>query len=119
MAAGLGFSRENCVALIGGAMALSLKYGRADLSIGRKPSWSRVARLVDRFKMKYGTTSCAELTRQYTVDDFPTPVRINYCCDIIDFACREAALLLFDPDETFDDPEKEAYFNRRENRTQR
>lgn len=36
---------------------------------------------------------------------------------IIDFVTREVARLLLDPDETFSDPYKEEYFDRREGKS--
>jgi hypothetical protein len=46
--------------------------------------------------------------------DFASQSRIQRCMGIIDYTTREVAGLLSDPDDTFKDPEKEAYFARRE-----
>jgi hypothetical protein len=67
---------------------------------------------VKRFKEKYQTVSCAEMT--WGFGDFASRYRIQRCMAIIDFTTFEVARLLFDPDETFADPEKESYFSRRE-----
>ncbi len=114
LAAGLGFSVNMCGALTGASLALGQKYGRyrLDEGIGRKPSWSRGTRLVERFKEKYRTVSCAEMT--WGFGDFASQARIERCMGIIDFTTRAVARLLSDPDDTFDDPDKEGYFRRRE-----
>jgi C_GCAxxG_C_C family probable redox protein len=112
LGAGLGFAKEVCGCLTGGALALGLKYGRTDLTMIRRPSWSRAVRLVERFKDRYGTTSCAEMTRVFS--DFSSPQRIARCMEIIAFTTCEVVGLLFDSDETYKDPEKDAYFARRE-----
>jgi C_GCAxxG_C_C family probable redox protein len=114
LGAGLGFTKEMCGCLTGGVLALGLKFGRSDLSKSRRPSWSRGARLVERFKERYGTTCCAEMTKGF--DDFSSTERIQRCVEMIAFTTREVAALLFDSDETYDDPEKDAYFARRESR---
>ena len=76
-----------------------------------------MARLVDRFKMKYDTTSCGELTKSFPISGFATPNRVEHCMNIIAFVTSATAQLLSDPDETFNDAEKEAYFVERERKT--
>ncbi len=112
LGAGLGYSQNMCGALTAAALALGLKYGRADLHISRKPSWSRGHRLVERFVERFQTVSCAEITGRF--EDFCSPARIGHCMAIIAFATQEAADLLFEPDESYSDPIKEEYFARRE-----
>lgn len=114
LGAGLGFCRQTCGALMGGGLALGLKFGRRDLTGSRRGSWSRMARLVERFERRYGTASCEELTGNFPIAEFASPGRIESCMDIIAFVTRETADLLSDPDDTFDDPQKEAYFRLRE-----
>jgi len=64
MAGGIGQTGITCGALIGGAMALGLKYGRARPDTER--SHTQIApigiELVRWFEKEYGTTSCRELT---------------------------------------------------------
>jgi hypothetical protein len=48
------------------------------------------------------------------VNVFSSSKRIENCMDIFDFTTQEAAHLIFDPDDTFGDHEKETYFDRRE-----
>ncbi len=114
LAAGLGFSLNMCGALTAASLALGQKYGRNSLEegIGRKPSWSRGTRLVERFKEEYRTVSCAEMT--WGFGDFASQSRVQHCMSIIDFTTRTVARLLFDPDDTFADADKEGYFRRRE-----
>ena len=114
LGAGLGFCKEMCGCLPGAALAIGLRYGRSSTGQSRRPSWSRGAKLVERFRQKYGTVSCAEMTRGFA--DFSAPSRIRHCMEIIAFATREVATLLFEPDESFADPEKDAYFAKREGR---
>ncbi len=112
LGAGIGFAKEVCGCLTGGTLALGLKYGRTDLTRSRRPSWSRAVRLVERFRDRYGMTSCAEMTRKFA--NFSSPQRIAHCMKIIAFTTSEVASLLLDLDDTFDDPEKETYFAQRE-----
>jgi hypothetical protein len=70
--------------------------------------------LVERFRERYGTVSCAEMTRGFA--NFSSPSRIRHCMEIIAFATREVAALLIEPDESFADPEKDTYFAKREGR---
>ena len=112
LGAGLGFSQNMCGALIAAVLALGVKYGRTDLEISRRPSWSRGYRLVECFKKRFQTVSCTELTTEFK--DFCSPGRISHCMGIIDFATQEAANFLSDPDESYSDPDKEEYFARRE-----
>ena len=114
LGAGLGFSKNMCGCLTGGALAIGLKYGRTDLTRSRRPSWNRAMRLVERFKDRYRTTSCAEMTREFR--DFSSPQRIARCMEIITFTTCEVAALLFGLNESFDDPEKDSYFAKRESR---
>ena len=104
-----------CGALIAAVLALGVKYGRTDLQISRRPSWSRGFRLVECFKKRFQTVSCAELVTEFK--DFASPGRISHCMGIIDFATQEAANFLGDPDETYSDHSKEEYFARREKKS--
>ncbi len=76
LGAGLGYSQNMCGSLTAAALALGLKYGRADLQISRKPSWSRGHRLVERFVERFQTVSCAEITGRF--EDFSSPARIGH-----------------------------------------
>ncbi len=114
LGAGLGFSRKTCAALIAAALALGLKYGRTDRSSSRRNSWSRVARLVERFEKQYHTVSCAKITKKFGLNVFSSSKRVKNCMDVIDFTTQETAHLIFDPDDTFADHEKETYFVKRE-----
>jgi C_GCAxxG_C_C family probable redox protein len=114
LGAGFGFSRATCTALLAGGLALGLKYGRSDLSAGRKQSWSRASRLAERFRERFQTLSCEEITSRFSIPDFATEERITRCMGVIDFAARETAMILFEEDDTFSDPQKEDYFALRE-----
>lgn len=114
LGAGFGFSRATCTALLAGGLALGVKYGRSDLCVSRKRSWSRAARLAERFEARFQTLGCDEITSRFTIPGFASAERIGNCMEVIAFAARETALILFDENETFSDAEKEAYFARRE-----
>ena len=62
---GFPVEKRTCGALIAGAMIISLKLGRESLEEGQ-PGTSRgmreVVRLCTRFKEKFGSTLCAEIT---------------------------------------------------------
>ena len=112
LGAGLGFSKNMCGCLTSAALALGLKYGRTDLSASRKPSWSRAARLVENFTKKYHTVCCGDITDKF--NDFSGTSRIHHCMEIIAFTTSQVAGLLFDPNDGFNDVEKERHLERRE-----
>ena len=114
LGAGLGFSRLTCGALAGGGLALGYRFGRKDLKRGRKPAWSRMARLVERFTERFGTASCEEITKAFKVTEFSSRERIGLCIGVIDFVTTETARLLDDPDDDFRDTERQSYFDLRE-----
>jgi C_GCAxxG_C_C family probable redox protein len=69
---GVGIAGENCGALLAGVMALALVYGRADrgeaLEEHRRRLWKVYAlynQLPHRFKEKYGSLRCWDLTQPY------------------------------------------------------
>ena len=63
---------------------------------------------------RFDTISCGDITSRFTIPDFAIPERIGNCMEVIAFATRETAIILFDKDDTFSDAEKEAYFALRE-----
>ena len=69
---GLGRQGKTCGALIGGSMALGLKYGRIDPSTGIEgllEVQKAVYDLVEKFKAEFGVTSCRELIGIDTTDE--------------------------------------------------
>lgn len=101
---GAGFGRhgEVCGAISGSVMALGLVYGRKDpKDTGTKEKiYEIVDEYLKKFKEKYGTLSCRELTGC----DMLTPegikkakdekVHVNICAPIVEFAEREALVLI-------------------------
>jgi C_GCAxxG_C_C family probable redox protein len=101
---GGGFGRhgEICGAISGSVMALGLVYGRKDTK--DKEAKEKIYGIVDeylkKFKEKYGTLSCRELTGC----DMLTPeglkkirdekVHVNVCAPIVEFAESEALKLI-------------------------
>jgi len=69
LAGGIGRAHHTCGALIGGAMALSLKYGR-DLSEFANAdklynSLTRVGQLVEKFEKEFGSVNCRDITMSF------------------------------------------------------
>ena len=103
---GGGFGRhgEVCGAISGSVMALGLVYGRKDpKDTGTKEkTYGIVDEYLKKFKEKYGTLTCRELTGC----DMLTPegskkakdekVHVNICAPIVEFAEREALALIND-----------------------
>jgi C_GCAxxG_C_C family probable redox protein len=103
---GAGFGRhgEVCGAISGSVMALGLVYGRKDpKDTGTKEkTYEIVDEYLKKFKEKYGTLTCRELTGC----DMLTPeglkkakdekVHVNICAPIVEFAEREALALIND-----------------------
>ena len=93
---GLGRLGKTCGTLIGGAMALGLKYGRVDPTTGMDgllECQKAVYDLVNRFTAEFGTTSCRELTgRDFTddtqVEEFLASGEFNAKC--VQFAAKTA-----------------------------
>jgi C_GCAxxG_C_C family probable redox protein len=103
---GAGFGRhgEVCGAISGSVMALGLVYGRKDPKDAgtKEKTYGIVDEYLKKFKEKYGTLSCRELTGC----DMLTPeglkkakdekVHVNICAPIVEFAEREALALIND-----------------------
>ena len=69
---GMGRRGKTCGVLIGGAMALGLKYGRIDPATGMEglvEAQRAVYDLVGKFIAEFGTTSCRELTGHDFTDE--------------------------------------------------
>jgi len=62
--------------------------------------------------MVYGF-SCKDY-QEIQYQSLASSARVRNCMKVIAFTTQEAAHLLFDPDDTFADQEKEAYFVKRE-----
>jgi C_GCAxxG_C_C family probable redox protein len=96
---GVGISGENCGALLAGAMALALVYGREDhgeaLEEHRQRLWKVYAlynQLPHRFKEKYGSLRCWDLTKPYI---YGTQKCRKFCKELIaETAGMVAELLL-------------------------
>ena len=69
LAGGIGRTHNTCGALLGGAMALSLKNGRkrSEFTDSGKPyqSLSNVERLVNRFEKEFGSLTCRDITTSF------------------------------------------------------
>jgi hypothetical protein len=66
----------------------------------------------ERFKAHFKTLSCGEITSGFGIPDFATRERIANSMKVINFATRETAMILFETDESFSDPRKEAFARR-------
>ena len=59
---GIGRNGYICGSLVGGLMALGLKWGRDSMDEERAPAYERADRLVGKFMEKYGTLNCRDIT---------------------------------------------------------
>jgi C_GCAxxG_C_C family probable redox protein len=106
MAMGMGLSGDGtCGAILGGAMAIGLLFGR-DCASFEDPSaamrsYDMVRLLYDDVKSRYGTTRCNDLQikfvgRSFDMDkdeDYEAAVEAglsNYCSDLVGSAARKA-----------------------------
>lgn len=80
---GLATHTETCGALLGGAMVLGLarSNGCADPT-SKLDTYRLSAKLVERFRQRFGTTLCGDLRAQDTSGATPLPI----CKDCIQFA---------------------------------
>ena len=96
---GIGRSGSVCGAVVGGLMALGLKFGRTQPQESNASAYARAQELYRRFRQEMGSAICYELTgfdlttpdgyRQFRASDVPTRV----CRRAVTTATRLAAEL--------------------------
>jgi len=85
---GAGFSMNGltCGSISGAAIAIGIKYGRKTSSENPQAVWAKVDSLVEAFRVRFGATSCRELTGLdiKTAEGFK-----EYYKSVHDYACTE------------------------------
>lgn len=76
---GMGFAGCACGALIGGVMALGLKYGRSSPAVETPGMFAASKELHDRFRARRKIACCRVLTRKFTLG---SPEHIEQCITI-------------------------------------
>jgi len=85
---GAGFSLNGltCGSVSGAVMAIGIKYGRKTNSENPQKAWSKVDKLIQDFRQKWGAVTCKELTKL----DIKTPEGFKeYYRNVHDYACTE------------------------------
>ncbi len=92
---GRGVARNGymCGSLVGGLIAIGLKYGRKRMDGDKNPSYSRADRLISKFVSKFGTVNCSEITgmkMKDLVNDEEEMLRIhhNICKPLVRQVCK-------------------------------
>ena len=85
---GTGFSLNGlaCGSISAAAIAIGIKYGRKSSSENPQIVWSKVDRLIETFRKRFGATSCRELT---ALDIKAAEGFKEYCKSVHDHACTE------------------------------
>jgi C_GCAxxG_C_C family probable redox protein len=124
-AGGVGRMREACGALCGGAMAISIVYGRPRFEedkVGREqPSYleaqARANKLGNKFQEMFGSCRCGDIKVSIRGADYKDYTGINTieayedhkkCADVTGPAARIAAEMLLEPSEQFADEIKQS-----------
>lgn len=92
---GIGEEREICGALSGALMAIGLRSGRTRPEESRQASYRSARALLQSFRERFSTLSCAKLTEGFA--DFHGKERRRYCAgEILPFVASAADRLLTD-----------------------
>ena len=85
---GMALSKNVCGSLSAAALAVGLKFGTTEPT-GRAPehAYARTKAIMDRFKARFGSTQCGDLTGQFK--DFGSRERAYMCGVFVDFISRE------------------------------
>lgn len=90
---GIGGVKGNlCGCLLAGLVAVGIRYGRDNNTDDITTVNQKSAQLYDRFKEKYGTLRCDELTKEFHTDDpdvFASKDRKELCSEIVRFTVEE------------------------------
>ncbi len=70
-------------------MAIGLAYGSTEpTGTAPRPAYARTKAILDRFRERFGTTQCGDLTATW-VDDFAHPDRAHRCGELVRFALEQ------------------------------
>lgn len=89
LAGGVGETRQTCGAILGGAQAIGLRYGRVDRAVSRQPAVDHAADLVSAFRQSFGSVMCADLVRGF--GDMADPARKAQCARMVGFVAERVA----------------------------
>jgi len=82
-------SKNICGCLSAAAMAVGLKYGTTEpTGTAPRSAYSRTKAIMDRFRQRFETTQCEELTADWA-DDFAHPDRAYRCGDLVRFTLEQ------------------------------
>ena len=87
-----GVKGDLCGCLLAGLVTVGIKYGRDNNTDDIAAVNRKSAKLYDRFKEKYGTLRCDELTKEFRTEDpdvFASKERKELCSEIVRFTVEE------------------------------
>ncbi len=113
---GVALSKNICGCLSASAMAVGMKFGTTEpTGTAPRPAYARTKAVIDRFKERFGSTQCGDLTAQWQ-DDFAHPDRAHRCGDFVRFVLERVTEVAGQRDESPDwqEPWWDDYLNRRD-----
>ena len=113
---GVALSKNICGCLTAAAMAVGMKHGTVEpTGTAPRPAYARTKAVLDRFRERFGTTQCGDLTREW-VDDFANRDRVVRCSELLRFTLEQIADVVDRPDESDQWQESwwDDYLNRRD-----
>lgn len=112
---GVGLSKNLCGCISAAAMAAGLKFGRLEpTGTAPRQAYARTKAILDRFRERFGTILCGDLTGQF--QDFASRERVYRCAELVDFVFRELKEVLEAPEERpeWEEPWWQDYLTRRD-----
>ena len=86
---GVALSKNLCGSLSAAAMAIGMVHGATDpTGTAPRPAYARTKAVLDRFRERFGTSQCGDLTAKW-VDDFAHPDRAYRCGEFVRFALEQ------------------------------
>ncbi len=81
-------------------MAVGLVHGSTDpTGTAPRPAYARTKAVLDRFRERFGTTQCGELTARWT-NSFAHPERAYRCGELVRFTLEQVMEVLARSDES-------------------
>ena len=82
---GVALSKNLCGCLSAAAMAVGLKHGTTEpTGTAPRPAYARTKAVMDRFRDRFGTIECGDLTAKWA-NDFAHPDRAYSCGELLRF----------------------------------
>ncbi len=82
-------SKNICGCLSAAAMAVGLLYGSTEpTGTAPRPAYARTKAVMDRFRERFGSTQCGDLTAKW-INDFANPERAYRCGDFVRLALEQ------------------------------